>query len=445
MKNIIEKIQQAILALQNGDMVIVIDDKNRENEGDFIASAQTMTLANMAKMIRHSSGIICAPITKQLANNCELPIMVHDNHAPFQTNFTITIDAQSTSTGISARDRLATVRQLANKDAKPQDFVRPGHIFPLIARDGGVLERAGHTEAAIDLCLIADLPPIAVIGELMNDDGSVQKGNQIDEFAKNHDCVVISIAELQNYIHANPISRPNMPLNYPAIIGKNPHEKPPLIKVNGTNSQFSVNRIFCVGRNYEAHAQEMGNQIDRESPFYFTKSPQALISSPAQIQYAMGSQNFHYEMEFVAAIHQSGRNIAPNNAMNFVFGYACGCDLTRRDLQNKAKESGKPWDLGKDFHQSAVLGNITPKADFGDITSQKIQLWHNETLKQDADLSQMVWKLPEIIAHLSQFYTLQAGDLIYTGTPAGVGAMQIGDKIRGAISGLCAINFEIIP
>ena len=444
-----DKITQAITAIRNGKMVIVIDDIHRENEGDLIGSAQTMTNQAMATMIRHSSGIICAPITAKKAQECGLSLMVDANNAPFQTNFTISIDAKGTSTGISATDRLLTVHQLAKPTIQSQDFVKPGHIFPLIAREGGVLVRPGHTEAAVDLCYLANLPPVAVIGELMNDDGTVQKGDQITKFAQERDLITLTIAELSQYLRENPIQyHTDKPTQSVQIFGKSPRESVYLVPVKGKNesenSQFAVNRIFCVGRNYEAHALEMGSKIDRESPFYFTKSPQALILSGTNIPFALGTQNFHYEMEFVVAIGLDGQNIAQEHAMHHVFGYGCGLDLTRRDLQTIAKDAGKPWDLSKDFADSAVIAPLTTRANFGDIKAQKIQLWQNDQLKQDADISTMVWSVPEIISHLSQFYHLKSGDLIYTGTPAGVGAMRIGDKIRGAISGLCPIECTII-
>ncbi len=194
--NIQEKIQLWQKTLQSGGMLVVTDDESRENEGDLIASAQTITQTNVALMIRHTSGIICTPITQKLADQLEFPLMVVDNNAPFRTNFTISVDGVGTSTGISASDRLKTMRNMAQNNAKATDFVKPGHIFPLIARHNGVLARTGHTEAAIDLCLLANLPPVGVLCELMNDDGSVMKGEQITQFAKMGQYPQLTIAEL---------------------------------------------------------------------------------------------------------------------------------------------------------------------------------------------------------------------------------------------------------
>ncbi|MDI9313211.1 MAG: 3,4-dihydroxy-2-butanone-4-phosphate synthase [Hydrotalea sp.] len=194
-----DNIEQALAALKAGKMILVKDDDDREGEGDLIAAASTMSEAAMAFMIRHTSGIICAPLTPRRAKALALNEMVPGQHndAPHQTAFTISIDAkENLTTGISAKERLTAVRLLANPNALANDFVRPGHVFPLIAKPGGVLTRAGHTEAAVDLTAMAGLPDVGVIGELVNDDGTVKKGKELTDFATTHDLITLTIAEI---------------------------------------------------------------------------------------------------------------------------------------------------------------------------------------------------------------------------------------------------------
>jgi fumarylpyruvate hydrolase len=218
---------------------------------------------------------------------------------------------------------------------------------------------------------------------------------------------------------------------------------PPLVPVTGEPRGFAVRRIFCVGRNYAAHAAEMGNEVDREAPFYFTKSAHALCLSGATIPYPPGTGDCHYEMEFVVAIGAEAVRVDAAEAMDAVWGYACGIDLTRRDLQAAAKAKGRPWDLGKDFENSAVIGALTPRAAFGEIEAQKLRLRLDDCLVQQAPLSDMVWPVPEIIAHLSRFYRLAPGDLIYTGTPAGVGPVAPASTLEGEIDGLAPLHLTI--
>jgi fumarylpyruvate hydrolase len=208
------------------------------------------------------------------------------------------------------------------------------------------------------------------------------------------------------------------------------------IRIDGDTRLFPVNRIFCVGRNYAEHAAEMGNTVDRSAPFYFTKSLQSVSHGQSHIRYPTGTQNYHHEVEFVVFIREAGHKIPADAAMDHVFGYACGLDMTRRDLQAIAKEKRRPWDLAKDVEQSAVIGTITPKEHFGDIGPQKIELFVNEKPAQSAHLSDMIHSVPNIICDLSEYYTLQAGDVIMTGTPAGVGPVVIGDKMDARIDGL---------
>ncbi|WP_294622538.1 fumarylacetoacetate hydrolase family protein [uncultured Roseovarius sp.] len=218
---------------------------------------------------------------------------------------------------------------------------------------------------------------------------------------------------------------------------------PPAIPIDGEERKFPVRRIFCVGRNYAAHAAEMGNEVDREAPFYFTKSAHALCLSGSEISFPLATEDCHYEMEFVVAIGEEAFRARQETALEAVYGYACGIDLTRRDLQAAAKEKRRPWDLGKDFENAAVIAPITRADKFGQPESQRIALSHNGIVVQDAQLSDMVWSVPELIAHLSQYYHLLPGDLIYTGTPAGVGAIAPGSTLLGEVDGLQSVSVSI--
>ena len=194
------RVEAAIEAFARGEMLVVTDDDDRENEGDLIVAAQFATSEKLAFIVRHTSGIVCTPLSAEHAKRLRLAPMVSDNDAPHSTAFTISVDYRhGTTTGISAEDRTATVRALANSNAGAADFVRPGHIFPLIAREGGVLMRSGHTEAAVDLCKLANLEPVGVICELVNDDGSVMRGPRVTEFAAEHKLTRISVADLIAY------------------------------------------------------------------------------------------------------------------------------------------------------------------------------------------------------------------------------------------------------
>jgi fumarylpyruvate hydrolase len=219
----------------------------------------------------------------------------------------------------------------------------------------------------------------------------------------------------------------------------------PLVPVEGEAGAFPVRRIFCVGRNYAAHAAEMGNEVDREAPWYFNKSAHDSCLSGATIPYPLETANCHHEMEFVVAMGGPAFRVSEAEALTAVYGYACGIDLTRRDLQGAAKEKRRPWDLGKDFEHSAIIAPITPKAAFGEIGDQAIRLAVDGTVTQEARLSDMVWSVPEVIAHLSRFYHLQAGDLVYTGTPAGVGPVAPGNVLLGEVDGLAPLHLSIGP
>ena len=215
------------------------------------------------------------------------------------------------------------------------------------------------------------------------------------------------------------------------------------VSIRGRAERFPIGRIFCVGRNYEAHAKEMGVVVDREAPFYFTKSPIHSVPSGSTIAYPPGTTNYHYEMEFVVAIGKAGFRIGDAQALEHVFGYACGLDMTRRDLQAAAKAQQRPWDIAKDVEQSAVLGEIAPAADIGHPNRGRIELRVNGQTKQSGDISQLIHNVPAVIAHLSQYYHLQPGDVIYTGTPEGVGAVKPGDRLEGSIEGVGTIAARI--
>lgn len=217
----------------------------------------------------------------------------------------------------------------------------------------------------------------------------------------------------------------------------------PTLPVAGQAARFPVRRIFCVGRNYAAHAAEMGTEVDREAPFYFTKSALAVADSGSVLPYPPGTADLHHEMELVVALGAPGFRVGADAAMGLVFGYAAGLDMTRRDLQAAAKAKQRPWSLGKDFEGSAVIAPITPAAAFAAPGDRRISLSVDGALRQDARLSDMVWTVPELIADLSRFYHLAPGDVIFTGTPAGVGAVGPGARIRGEIEGLDPVTLTL--
>ena len=217
----------------------------------------------------------------------------------------------------------------------------------------------------------------------------------------------------------------------------------PAVAIKGRSDLFPVHRIYCVGRNYADHVREMGGNPDREPPIFFAKPADAVVPNNARIPYPSRTKNFHHEIELVIAIGKGGRDIAVAQALEHVFGYAVGNDLTRRDLQSEAKDNGRPWDTSKGFDRSAVLSAITPAAQSGHLRSGRIWLKVNGQMRQQADLSELIWSVPEVIAELSTFFELQPGDLIYTGTPAGVGGLKKGDRIEGGIDGLDELSTTI--
>ena len=222
---------------------------------------------------------------------------------------------------------------------------------------------------------------------------------------------------------------------------------PPVVQslaIKGKTERFPINRLFFVGRNYHAHAVEMGKPVDKsvERPFYFTKAPQTLLASGSTVTYPPETQNYHFEMEMVVAIGKPGFRVSHDKAHEVIYGYAAGLDMTRRDLQLVARDKGRPWDLGQDVEHSSVCTEIVPME--GQIIDHgPIALEVNGETKQSSDVNKLIWDVREIIADLSLFYHLQPGDLIYTGTPEGVGAVVPGDKITGRVAGVAEVALNI--
>lgn len=217
----------------------------------------------------------------------------------------------------------------------------------------------------------------------------------------------------------------------------------PSAAVRGTDARYAVRRIFCVGRNYADHAREMGSDPTREPPFYFTKPATALTPSGNTVPYPTETRNYHYEMELVLAIGAPVFKVTPEAAVAAIWGYAAGLDMTRRDLQAEAKAAGRPWDTAKGFDQSAILGEIVRVSDIGRLDKGAITLAVNGVQKQHGDLADMIWHQAEIVSNLSHLYRLHPGDLIYTGTPEGVGPVKPGDRITGHVDGVGDIALTI--
>lgn len=220
---------------------------------------------------------------------------------------------------------------------------------------------------------------------------------------------------------------------------------PPLvtIPIAGSDQRFPVRRVYCIGRNYAAHAIEMGHDPDREPPFFFQKNPDNLYAGPT-FPYPVQSRDVHHEIELVVALRSGGCNIPVAKALDHVWGYGVGLDMTRRDLQGAAKQMGRPWELGKAFEHSAPVSPLRPVSAVGHPAAGRVQLTVNGALRQTGDLNQMIWKLPEIIACLSEYFTLAAGDVIMTGTPAGVGPVGVGDVMEGAIEGVGTLTVTVV-
>src|SRR4030095_4343219 len=210
----------------------------------------------------------------------------------------------------------------------------------------------------------------------------------------------------------------------------------PSLPVAGSERRFPVGRIFCVGRNYAEHAREMGHDPDREPPFFFMKAPSSIVQSGATIEYPVATKDVHHEIEMVVAIGKGGKTIPVERALDHVWGYAVGLDMTRRDIQGEAKKAGRPWEMGKSFDQSAPCSALRPVSEIGHPAKGEIWVKVNGQIKQQGDLSQQIWSVPEQIAYLSGLVTLQPGDLIFSGTPSGVGPISKGDKLEGHVDGV---------
>lgn len=216
------------------------------------------------------------------------------------------------------------------------------------------------------------------------------------------------------------------------------------VAVEGASARFPVRRIYCVGRNYAEHSREMGHDPDRELPFFFQKNPDNLILDNRDFPYPAMTSDVHHEIEMVVAIGKGGARIKVGDALQHVFGYALGLDMTRRDLQSEAKKTGRPWEIGKAFEHSAPMTAIVPASKIGHPAAGAISLKVNGEIRQKGDLSQLIWNVPEIIAHLSAIFELQPGDLIMTGTPAGVAAVKRGDVMAGECEGIGSLTARVV-
>jgi fumarylpyruvate hydrolase len=215
------------------------------------------------------------------------------------------------------------------------------------------------------------------------------------------------------------------------------------VAIRNSAQQFAVHRIYCVGRNYAAHAREMGKDPDREPPFFFMKPADAVVANGSSIPYPTRTQNLHHEVELVVAIGKAGANIPAAAALDHVYGYAVGNDLTRRDLQFELRDKGRPWDIAKGFDHSAPITAIHTIAQVGHPADKRIWLKVNGAIRQEATLTELIWSVPEVITELSTLFTLAPGDLIYTGTPAGVGALKSGDHIECGIDGFETLTTSV--
>lgn len=218
----------------------------------------------------------------------------------------------------------------------------------------------------------------------------------------------------------------------------------PSLPVAGSHARFPVRRIYCVGRNYLEHIRELGND-EKQPPIFFTKPADTIVQDGSTIAYASVTQNFHYELELAVALQSGGYNIAEADALSHIYGYAVALDMTRRDIQKQLSSKGNPWDVAKGFDQSCPVGTVHPVSAVGHFSAGKIQLKVNGEVKQDSDLSLMIWNVPQIIAELSRYFELHAGDLILTGTPAGVGPVVPGDVMVGSIDRLGSLTISVGP
>jgi fumarylpyruvate hydrolase len=216
------------------------------------------------------------------------------------------------------------------------------------------------------------------------------------------------------------------------------------VPVRGSAQLFPVHRVYCVGRNYAAHAVEMGHDPDKEPPFFFQKNPDNLVPGGGEFPYPSATHDVHHEIELVVALGAGGADIPVERALDAVFGYAVGLDMTRRDLQGEAKKLGRPWEVGKAFEYSAPCTEIVPASAIGHPESGAVWLTVNGELRQEGDLNQLIWKVPEVVSYLSGLFTLQPGDLIFSGTPSGVGPVARGDRLRGHIVGIGDLEATVV-
>ena len=223
-----------------------------------------------------------------------------------------------------------------------------------------------------------------------------------------------------------------------------PVQPVPSLAVEGVRARFPVHRIYCVGRNYAEHAREMGHDPDREPPFFFMKPGDAIVTDGHDFVYPSASVDVHHELELVVALASGGSGIPAARALDHVYGYGVGLDMTRRDLQAEAKKMGRPWDTGKAFDGSAPCSALRPASEIGHPTKGAVWLEVNGAERQRGDLAQLIWKIPEMIAYLSTLFTLAHGDLIFTGTPAGVGPVERGDLLRGGVEGVGMLTVRVV-
>ncbi|MCC0014886.1 MAG: fumarylacetoacetate hydrolase family protein [Rhodobiaceae bacterium] len=216
------------------------------------------------------------------------------------------------------------------------------------------------------------------------------------------------------------------------------------LPIRGSKAVFPIHRIYCVGRNYAAHAIEMGHDPDREPPFFFQKNPDNVVINGADFPYPDKSNDVHFEIEMLVALHKGGRNIALDKAMDCVWGYGVGLDMTRRDLQGECKKMGRPWEIGKAFEQSAPCSELVPATETGHPTSGAVWLDVNGERRQEGDLNQLIWKVPEMISYLSGLFELAPGDIIMSGTPAGVGPTKRGDVMHGHVEGIGDLHCKVV-
>jgi fumarylpyruvate hydrolase len=215
------------------------------------------------------------------------------------------------------------------------------------------------------------------------------------------------------------------------------------LAIAGSSERFPLRRVFCVGRNYAAHAREMGNDPDREPPFFFMKPADAVVPAAGTLPYPPATNDMHHEVEMVVALGKGGANVAPEDALSLVWGYGVGLDLTRRDIQAVAKEMSRPWDMAKGFDASAPCSELHPVSEVGHPSRARIWLEVNGTVKQEGNLDEMIWPVADVIAHLSRYVALQPGDLIFSGTPAGVGPLAPGDHVRCGLDGVAGFQLDI--